>query len=292
MKKKSIAKKVAISIATDIKGSNLFKLVSSSFKALFNRWPLLFASILVDFLFLFFLTGAAFLINLKLIENAAELMQLTGEMTGGMANALGMSTATSITQDVQFQSLVTSIAKNFLLLAFVAFLLWIVFQGISWFLAYRMSQDKSRLPFLIFWKNFALETIPFYIIYFLTAFITGLLAFRIGSSTAGLLFIIITAIAFYFGSLCYTLTDRSAYQNFRQCFVYGIKRFTKTIQSFLFLIIFFFIIQIVFWIIFSLTGWAFLPGIVLIMPAIVFARILLFKTTALYWQPLKHAKKK
>ncbi|MBW2996732.1 hypothetical protein KY349_00155 [Candidatus Woesearchaeota archaeon] len=292
MKKNKIAKKVAESIVSDIKSSNLFKLVSSSFKALFKRWPLLFASILVDFLFIFFLTGAAFLINLKLIEKATALMQLTGEMTGGMANALGMTTATSITQDAQFQSLLTSIFKNFLLLVLVSFFLWIIFQGISWFFAYRMSQEKNRLPFLIFWKNFALETIPFYIVYFLTAFITGLLAFRIGSRTASLLFIIITVLTFYFGSLCYTITNRYAYQNFKQCFIYGTKKFTKVIQSILFLIVFFFIIQFVFWIIFSLTGWALLPGIILIMPAIVFARILLFKTAALYWQPKKHVKKK
>lgn len=292
MARKSVAKKVVDSVCLDVRDSNLFKLVSSSFRAMFRRWPLLFASIIVDFLFLFFLSGAAFLINLRLIEKAAALMQLTGEMTGGVANALGMSTATSLIQNYDFQSLLVSIAKYFMLLVLAAFVCWVVFQGISWFFAFRMSQSRDRLPFLVFWRNFAIETIPFYTIYFIAAFLTGILTFKIGQGTASLLFIIITVIIFYFGTLCYTLTSKSAFQDIKQCFVYGTKRFTKVIPSILFLVAFFLIIQLVFWLIMHLTGWILLPGIILIMPAIVFARVLMFRTAQMYWQTKKLVKKR
>jgi hypothetical protein len=85
------------------------------------------------------------------------------------------------------------------------------------------------------------------------------------------------------------LDARYAYRNVKDCFIFGVKRFFKIIQSILFLSVFFLMIDLFLRISFIRSDpiILMLVGTVILMPAMVFARILLFKTTAEYWPVIK-----
>ncbi|MBW2972529.1 hypothetical protein KY359_05830 [Candidatus Woesearchaeota archaeon] len=292
------------SIITDIEESRLLALVKSSFKSWYTHWPWILLSVLVDFLFLVSVSTVITLIQFTLFEHLEQLMTMMGEATGGLMNVYNdtatvsagiMGTASSL----DFQYHLGVIFKYLGIMVLSSFALWMVFQGISWYIAYRMSTDKNRLPFIIYWKNFALESVPFYLVSILLLFLYIRILFSIKMSMSPMLgtqgldffFVLLVVVTWYFGALCYSLTERHAYKNFKQCFVYGIKRFTKTIQSFIFIAVVFFMIDLILRIGFIRND-AFVimvVGTLLFMPAVVFAKILLYRTAQEYWPapPLK-----
>ena len=303
MAKKSVAKKVTDSILSDIKNANIFKIIISSFRAWYRNWPWMILSVLVDLIFIGVLSVASFLISLKLFEHIEAMLNITGEITGGIMNVFTQPTEVStgiasLSQNTQLQSHTQSMLNYLGLLVLASFLCWIVFQGISWYIAYRMSTRKNRQSFIVYWKNFALESIPFHVLTSLWIFLTVWLMVKIrmslvkvvGDQFSSILFMILILITWYFGTLCYSITTNYAYRNFKQAFIYGIKRFTKTIQSYIFIFILYIVLDLLFLIGFMREN-VLLAGIILIMPAIVFARILLFKTRQAYW-PLEQKKKK
>ncbi|MBN1544089.1 hypothetical protein JW898_01350 [Candidatus Woesearchaeota archaeon] len=286
------------SIITDIEESRLLRLVASSFRAWYTNWPWILLSVLVDFLFLISVGVIITLIQFTLLEHLEALMTMAGEATGGLMNIYNDSAAVAsgmgIVQGMDFQYHLGIIFKYLAIMIISSFALWLVFQGISWYIAYRMSSGpKHRLSFLVFWKNFALESLPFYLLSIVWIFLSIRVLFAIKISmvplmsegTLNFLFVLMILITWYFGTLCYTLARRDAWQNFRQCFVYGIMRFPKVIQSFLFMAVLFIVIDLFLRIGFIRSDPFVLMviGTILFMPAVVFARILLFRTAQEYW---------
>jgi len=286
------------SIITDIENARLVKLVASSFKAWYTNWPWILLSVLVDFIFLISVGVVITLIQFTLLEHLDALMRLAGEATGGLMNIYNDTSAVAsglgIIQGTDFQYHLGIIFKYLAIMIISSFALWLVFQGISWYIAHRMASDpRHRLQFLVFWKNFALESLPFYFLSIVWIFLSIRVLFAIKISmvpfmsegTLNFLFVLFVLVTWYFGTLCYTLPSRNAWQNFRQCFAYGILRFPKVIQSFLAMTVIFIIIDLFLRISFIRDDPFVLMviGTVLFMPAVVFARILLFRTTQEYW---------
>jgi hypothetical protein len=289
---------IAGSILSDIKNANLFRLALSSFRSWYMNWPWIILAVLVDLVFIISLSSVITLIQFTLFEHLEALMRLLGEATGGILNMYNQTAqvaagALGVTSSPEFQYHLSMIFKYLGLMVLITFVLWVIFQGISWYIAHRMSTDK-RQSFLIFWKNFALESLPFYALSILWIFLSIRLLFSIKMSITPMIseealnaiFIIFMLITWYFGSICYTITNKYAYKNFKQSFIFGIKRFPKIIQSFLFLLILFIIIDAILriGIIRANPYILMITGTILFMPAVVYARILLFKTTKAYWK--------
>jgi hypothetical protein len=291
------------SLLTAFEELGIFRLLSSSFRSWSRGWPFILLSVLVDFLFVVSASVVITLIQFTLFEHLEALMAMTGEATGGLMNIYNQTSEVSsglmgLSNNPDFQYHISVIFKYVGVMILSVFVLWVIFQGISWYLAHRMSADK-RQPFLVFWKNFAITSVPFFFLTVIWIFVSVRILFAIkmsiapvmGESMLNFLFAVAVIVTWYFGSLCYTLTSGYAYQNLKQCFVFGVRRFTKVIQSFAALAVIFFILDRVLRIGFIRNDPFVLMviGTILFMPALVFARMLLFKTTQEYW-PEQHKK--
>ncbi len=309
-KKESKSKLNALvsSIYSDICSSTLINIIISSFKCFTNSWPWIFLSVLVDFIFLIATASVITLIQFTLFEHLEKIMELTGEVTGGLVNIYNQTATTSasmmsLPNNPDFQYHINIIVKYLGIMVLIAFVLWIIFQSISWYIAYRMATDKkSRLSFLRFWRDFAIKSLPFHFLTVLWIFLSIriLLSIKmsltpwIGEDILNFLFVLFVIFTWYFGSLCYTVTTGNAWKDFKQSFVYGIKKFPKTIQTIIAVTVLFLIIDQILRIPFIAED-PFLKiilGTLTFMPMIVFARISLFKTTQTYWQTNKPASAK
>ena len=299
-----------------IKELKILKLVRSSFNSFKNNPLLVFLSIIADFLFLLFFAAFTGIFQILALDHLTKLMQMVGQQTGGLSQiydqgtlALLSPTTAALGQNAVFQIHVRAIAKYIGLMIIVGYICWCVFQGISWYLAYRASinQKKNIQPFWKFWKNFWLESISFYALTILIIFasvkamitIKTALAPIVSEGVMNTLFVILALIVWYFGFLAYSLTNKKAYHNFKQSFIYGVKKFPKTILSFGGIIIFIVIIDFILKLIFKISFInsdiyiKMLIGIILLLPTFAFARILLFKTRKEYWElPKQNTKKK
>lgn len=290
-------------VFSDIGKTKIVRIAKASFTAWYRRWPLVIVSTIIDFIFLLMLSTAAYLVQLKLFEKMDALMEITGQKAGLMDIYGQQVTQASqaLFSNPEVQMITTAMVKYLFYLVLAAFFICIVFQGLNFFIAHRMSTKNAKQSFLVYMKNFALETIPFYALHTVWVFFTILLMFRLrtGGSALGdnfsyVLFAVLAAITWYFGIICYTITNRSLFKNLKQSFVAGIKRFTKFIQSFLFLFVIFIILNIIYNFVFygRSTGWEILGGVILLLPFITYARIVLFKTRQMYWPLGAGAKKK
>ena len=298
--KKNVAVEIISSIGEDIKDSNIYKLVISSFRAWYRNWPLVLLSVLVDFLFLVALASVIWFVMPHILVSLEKVMTMAGEATGGLMNIYNQ------TADVSSGLVTTYQSADFnyhlgLILKYIAFLLliaipliWMFFQGISWYLAHMMATKKGkRQNFFRYWLNFIIESIPFYLFFVLMVLVTtrAIISIRMslvpaGESLVNFIFLILVIATFYFAFLSFSLTGRNGFSNLKQCFVYGATRFLKTIQSFAAIIVILWVINLILNIPFIAND-AFLImvfGTILVMPTIVYGRILLFKTTQAYWK--------
>lgn len=302
--KKTRGKEAGIfsSVLADVSGTRIAGIVRSSFVVWYRRWPLVLLSVVIDFLFLLMLSTAAYIVQLKLFEKMDALMEITGEKAGLMAMYGGQELPKVLTGSVEVQMIVSSMVKYLFYLVLASFFICIVFQGLNFFIAHRMIAKKHKQGFLIYMRNFALETLPFYILHTLWVFFTILLMFRLRTGGSALsdsfsygLFAVLSIITWYFGIICYTITGRSPLRNLKESFIAGIKRFPGFIQSYAFLFVVFVLLNIFYNLVFYGRGFSveLLGGIVLLLPFVAYARIMLFRTRQLYW-PLKAqaAKKK
>lgn len=297
MKNKAVV--ILKAIRDGIAKSSLFRLSSSSFSSVLRSWPYLLLSVLFDFLFLVATGVVITLIQFTLFEHLEKIMEMTGEVTGGLVNIYNQTAEVSagmmsIPNNPDFQYHVNIIFKYLGIMVLATLIIWIIFQGLSWFIAYRMSHEKKdRIPFLVFWRDFAIKTIPFYVLTVLWIFLSVrvLLSIKmsmtpwLGEDALNSIFIFLVLFTWYFGSVAYTIVSGKAWSEFKSSFRFGLKKFPKIIQSFLLIAVLFLIIDQVL----RIPGIAEDPflkiiiGMIIFMPAIVYARVFLFRTTQEYW---------
>ncbi len=302
--KRESVKTIARSVLDDIYGSRLFKIVGDSFFAWLRHWPLVLLCVFLEFIFLVGVSGFMTIIQILLFEHLEAVMRIAGELTGGLTNiydetAQVTSGLSGLSQNTEFLYHLNIIFKFIALMIAVTFVLWVIFQGIIWFISHKIAAGEKHQHFFMFWKNFALQSIPFYLISITWIFLSVRLLFSVKTSMAPLMsetvlnfiFLLFVCITWYFGALSYTITTRHPYLNVRTAFVYGVRKFPQVIQTVLFLFALFFVIDRFLKLPF-IKGDAFLlviMGILILMPAFVFARVMLFKTSQEYC--LKNGKK-
>ncbi len=294
-KKEQISVRTPVSIDHNL---GIIGLVTSSFKSWLYNWPLVLLCILSDLFFIIAVASSVTFAQFKLYTHLEAIMRIAGEATGGILNIYNQTEQVStglmgLSANLEFKHHLNVLFNYLGLLILAIFMFWIIFQGISWYFAYRMSTDK-RQRFLVFWKNFAIESIPFYLLSVIWIFLSARMLFSSKISIAPLiseraidiLFYMLIAVTWYFSSMCFTLTSESAYSNIKQCFSYGTKKFVKTIQSFAVIVVLFVIVDLLLRIPFIKNDIVMMTlfGIILLLPVLSFARVLLFKTSERYWE--------
>ncbi|MFH1064274.1 MAG: hypothetical protein V1729_04295 [Candidatus Woesearchaeota archaeon] len=292
-----VTKNIGRSIIDDIYGSRLFKIVNESFSAWLNHWPLVLLCVFLEFIFLVGVSGFMTIIQILLFEHLEAVMRIAGELTGGLTNLYDETSQVTtglsgLTNNTEFLYHLNIIFKYIAVMIAVTFVLWVIFQGIIWFISHKITAGKDHQHFFLFWRNFALQSIPFYLLSITFIFLSVRMLFSVKTSMAPILnetflnfiFLLFIGITWYFGALSYTITTRNPYLNVRTALVYGVRKFPQVIQTVLFLVAVFFVIDRFLRLPF-IKGDSFLLvilGIIILMPAFVFARIMLFKTTHEY----------
>ena len=281
---------------------NILNLIKSSFKSIYKNPTLVGLSVLVDFIFLMVFTSIIGLFQLLALEHLTKLMEIVGQQTGGLSNIYNQTLlpavskgALSLSNNAEYLLHVRAIAKYIGLMIIVGYICWCIFEGISWYIAYKIStktlkknKKEQTQSFWQYWKNFWIESITFYALtmFIVFASVKAMLTIKtsitpiISETFMNAIFVILALAVWYFGFLTYSITNRRAYQNFKQSFIYGIKKFPKTIQSFGTIAVLLVIIDLILRIPFLRTNKFVMMfiGIILLLPTFVFARVLLFKT--------------
>jgi hypothetical protein len=261
----------------------------------------------LDIIFMVALSFTVMFIQFGAIDHLTEVMRIGGEMTGGLANIYNQTDSVSsgmmaMQNNALLQYHLGQVVMYLALLVLAAFVLWIVIEGISWFVSYTIAVNKEkRLKFWIYLKNFAIQTIPFYLLYVLWLVLLIVFMMRMSTTmfpvlslgTLNNIFGILAIITAYFAFFSYTLTRRKSLVNIRDAFKYGVLKFPALWAPVLFIVILIVVVDLILRIPFITQDPVYLLafGAVLFLPAVTFSRILLFKTRQEIL-PIKNVKRK
>lgn len=291
---KSTSSRILGKIKTDMKINEFIALLVSSFKTFTKKWYLSILNMAVDMVFIVALTFSAVFIQFKATDHLVQLMQIGGELTGGLANIYNETDTVSagmlaMQKNALVQYHLRHVVLYLFLLVAVAFLIWIIFQSISWYLSYRLANDKEKmLSFKQYFKNFLIQSIPFYMIYVAWAVLFVVVTMRMGTTlfpaisldSINFVFAILAIITAYFWFFCLTFTRKTPVVNVKDSFKYGVIKFPKLAKTILFILLVFVIVDLILrieWIA-SDPVYILAFGLVLLLPIATYSRILLFKT--------------
>ncbi|MBI5397994.1 hypothetical protein HZB03_00890 [Candidatus Woesearchaeota archaeon] len=294
---KSIIDSITKFITKHIASLTIVRLIVDAFNATVRgTWKILAcAGLDLAFVFVFgIVLGAT---QMKALEHLIALMKMTGEQTGGIIKiyndtsvAAGLSILEKSSQfKFHLQSLFFFIGVIFL----SAVVLWILFEGLSWWFVYKTSTKKEhQLGFWNYAKNFAIETIFFQAITIVLIISSVKLIYSQLTSiapimtreTINLLFIILMSITWYFGALCYGMNNKSAYRNIKDAFVFGTTKFFKILPSAVFFLILMLNVDFVLRLLAFNTWVLVITGTILFFPVFFYSRVLLYRTVQEHWK--------
>ncbi len=252
--------------------------LKQSFELLTKSPIYLAVPILIDIIFLLAIGFVGSIFTTKALPYLERLATLqTTPLTTNDASAL-------ITQQTQIASLLTNIIIVFLQIILAVFALWIIFQGINWFLAVKCVKKKANL------KKYSLNFIIINIICVLLTAIIAKFFFEItlknlltstpivSQSLINIITILILIIILYFLFIGYAISYKYNLKDFlKNIFKIGVKDFKKIILAYITLIILFFIANYIVKL-FSLSfASMIIAGVIILMPLITFSRIYLIK---------------
>jgi hypothetical protein len=283
-------------IVDRIADSDIVSLISESFSASLKSWVKIAATAILGLLFIFSFGIVLGATQIKAMEHLIELMRMTGENTGGLINAYNdTAVATNffvLQKDSTYQYHLQSVFVYIGIIIVAGLLLWILFEGISWWLVYSSSKEKGAgLGFLRFIRNFSIVSAFFHILTVLLIIFSVKLMFNqltsitpiLGKKAMDILFFIGVCVIWYFGALAYAMDDKKTYKNIKDAFVFGTTKILKILPS---VIVFFVLMLNVDFILrllaFNVTVMV-IGGIILFFPVYFFCRVLLFKTVEKHW---------
>ena len=202
---------------TKIKNLKIIKLLHNSLKTLYKNIPWVLLVILIDIVFLFVLSGVMTVIQLSALDHLTAVMELSGQATGGIANIYEqpdnvLRGLQGLTVDEQFNFHIGKLLWYMLLMVLFAYILWVIFQGLAWWLIQRMSEKKQG--FLRYMKNFTLQSLLWYFLFVLltVGWIKAFLWVKtavvqvMSTTTLNYIFWTLNIIVWYFGMFSYTMT--------------------------------------------------------------------------------------
>ncbi len=233
--------------------------------------------IFIDIIFLLAIGFVGSIFTTKAIPYLQNLATIQTQAT---------DTSAMIAQQTQLASTLTHVILILLQIVLAVFILWIIFQGINWFLAVKCVKKKVNL------KKYSLNFIVINIIWILLTAIIAKFFFEItlknllsttpivSQSLINIITILILIIILYFLFIGHAISYKYNLKDFlKNIFKTGVKDFKKIILAYITLIILFFIANYIVKL-FSLSfASMIIAGIIILMPLITFSRIFIIKTT-------------
>jgi hypothetical protein len=244
----------------------------------------LFAQIVLDLLFLVLIGVFGNMILSKSIP-FLEKMAVLNQGTQTVTSLASDEASAMIIQQTQMLSLLSKVLGVFIKFIAVVFILWIILQGLNWFLAVRSDRKISLKKYLLKFSIISLISTILIVILtllFVNFSIKNLLTLTpiISQSLINNLMIAITIIIVYFTINAYSILDKHNLRTtIKRSFKVGVKNFKEIIIAYLILVILFTIANYIVKL-FALLGFTglMISGIIVIMPLIAFSRIYLIKT--------------
>ena len=230
------------------------------------------------FLFVFFIVYNFFLVNI--IDRIISLLMLTGKAFEGL-------TQTDITLNIlsnqqQMNSLIANIGFWIFGLIALSYTLYCIFQGTNWFIAHKILKEKTNFKDYIkrFFGVNILWGISFVIIaYFYVKAVIYTQVLRIPSNLGivSIFSAILLIILCYFAFISYILIKKQGFIDaIKKSFSLGTKEFQTIASMYVLLILGFALIDGLLRLLFMInTTLMIIVGIILIFPAIAYARLVI-----------------
>jgi len=209
----------------------LNKTIPQAWKAFTKNKKFLIWIILLEFVFLFFLTQ----VHLYYFQPTSEAVMKTGEIMSRELEKLPEAEIFQLegilTSNEQFMAAYKVLLANLGLFILTILLIWIIFRGPVWYFSYKSIHKK--IPLTTSWLKFALLSLMWFtalvgafVIYSISTGSTAtLLPIATSQFTTFLMFLVFFVI-YYFSQVSFALVP--AQQTFKKTFVYGVKH-AKTI---------------------------------------------------------------
>lgn len=251
-----------------------------SFNAI-RKNPLYFiASLVIDFFFLFIFFVVYYFFFENIMNKVISLLMLTGKSLQGL-------TQTDITLNVlsnqqQMNSLIISIGFWIFGLAVLTYVIYCIFQGINWFIAHKMFKIKikpAEYMKMFFSVNLVWYAVVMIISYFYVKAVIYTQVLRSPSNlgTVSIISLILVAVICYFAFISYVLIKKHGFiDSIKKSFSLGIKEFLTIASMYILLILGFVLIDFILKLIFMIsTILMIIVGMILIFPAIAYARLVI-----------------
>jgi hypothetical protein len=235
---------------------------------------------------LIFLMIAGFIGNFFLITKAAPLLERMAEIKmDSSVTSMDEYTVAVMSQQSEMFPLAMQVMGIFVQLALSILLLWIIFQGINWYLASKF-EDKKVKPWNFF-KNFTIITIIVAIFEFFIAlfYYNTTLKNALGQNNPTLqllinsVSIIVLVALYYFTLISYSICYKYKLRELcKKTIVVGIKRVQEISLAILVLAVMFVILNYAIKIVALISNQLMLVvGVILVFPLIAFSRMYLIK---------------
>lgn len=187
-------------------------------------------------------------------------------------------------QSAEKMMLSSKIMAVFAEVVFTVFILWIVFQGINWFLASKcVSKDtKFKKYFLNFSANsflWFIANVIIWVFFINISFKNVVSSAGISQSLINLLFIALFLVWTYFLFVGYAISYKySLMESLKKILVIGINDFKEIISAYIILVVLFLLANFLLRLFGSISFAALIiSGIIIVLPLIAFARVYLVK---------------
>ncbi|MBN1644581.1 hypothetical protein JW851_00895 [Candidatus Woesearchaeota archaeon] len=240
-----------------------------SFDLIWDNFGYFLACTGLDVLFFFALGFFTAPVSVKM---KTLLLQITAVFSEGLTEVDSTETVLDILFDSQTMVFWKPLVLYALLFIFIIYLVYIIFQSVSWNLSLRIINKKIK--YLSYLKSFALLNLFWFLIFIVYNLIDLIGNLRIAlSSVKTINFVSIFAnffllIMIYFAIISYVKL------NFRKSFVLGWKKYRPLLSIYVLVLFYFFILNFILSKLFLLSYTsAVIIGLVFLLPAISWARI-------------------
>ena len=240
---------------------------------------------LIDIMFLLVL---GYVGNFFLITKAAPLLERIAEIKIGSSVASVEEYATAVmSQQSEIFPLAMQVMGIFFQLALSILILWIVFQGVNWYLASKF--DNKKVKVWKFFKNFTVATIVIAIFEFIIAlFYYNLTLKNVLGNNSPIVQLVVNSISiialvvlYYFALINYSICYKYSLKRLELCkktIMVGIKQYRDISLAILVLLLMFIILNYAIRIISLISvNLMLVVGVILVFPLIAFSRMYLIK---------------
>jgi len=244
-----------------------------SFDLILDRFGLALLCILVDVLSFFAFGFFSFPVSAKIAD---LLVGFTAVFSAGLNT---MDRGSSSVFGILFSSDTVLFWKSFLtyalLFVLIAYVVYVVFQSVAWFVSFRIAGKKANFWHFFLWFGlFNLFWFSLFIVYNIVDFFIDLAAVLGGNF--GFVSVVNSAflmLIFYFAVISYVKL------NFLKSFSLGFKKYRQILPPFLVVCLFFLVLNLILPFSFSVNYYFGAGiGIILFLPSLVFARVFMINS--------------